>query len=259
MIRCAPRSRSIPEDRYLLERWERWFAIRGPRINGKVIDAKIVFSIAGFFDDHTLLLDFGKLNHQVADGATILALDFGDVAFTPFGELQVERTTPLQHRLRGSLNDFKSEVKFCQLRFEVQRKFVVTAVGIRQDFTDIAYSHRATPARRDGKDPGLEMIAPRPLDQSGVNAFAGFLFKYLPAFVLVHYDSIHHGAINIQRVAADRRADRQGKIQIPSQRSILTILKYHGHFGLGNKAMDLHFDIHFGDVQRFGVVVLFDH
>src|SRR5256885_5523397 len=112
----------------------------------------------------------------------------------------------------------------------------MTPSGIAENVADVADAHRPGAAGRNGENAGLEMVAPGPFDQAGIHTLAGFLFKDLPAFVLVHNDAIHHHAVNVERVTADRRAHGQWEIKIPCQRTVEVVTEDKGHPGFGDEA-----------------------
>src|SRR5439155_22960493 len=108
------------------------------------------------------------------------------------------------HRFVLCLDDFKTEMELIQLLLEIERELIVAAYGVRENLADIADSHRARAAWRNRKHARLEMVALGPLHQPGVRSFASFLFKDLPALVLVNPHSVHHCDVPVDRVTANR-------------------------------------------------------
>src|ERR1019366_2199074 len=126
----STRARGIPKDGHLAQSREGRLLRRRPRVAGEFVDAKIILAIAGFLDQHALLLNLRKVDHQVAGQWRIRMPGFGNVALTPLTELEANRAALLNDGLGLGFYHFEAQVKLGEILFEIERQLVVTAFGI---------------------------------------------------------------------------------------------------------------------------------
>ena len=210
VVARSPGARSIPVEHDMLRR-RRLLLFRHFR---EIMDGEVDLPVVGLFHQHVLLFDVGQGDDQVFGERHVAEARFGDETVAPPLEGEVRQPALCDLRLGPGLDDLHAQRKLAQFVLEVQRQMVGRVARAADELRDVLHPDRSGPAGGDGKHAGLEVVALGPFDEARINPPADDLLEHLAALVLLDGHAVDHLSLDVEGVAADGRALRQGEVEV---------------------------------------------